>query len=62
MFTDLADDMFGEGRLSRDERIALSNAIGEGLTAFNAVVAEKVPHLYERDIWDEPTSPEQPTR
>jgi hypothetical protein len=53
-FTEMCDDMFGEGRLTRDERIALSNAIGEGLTAFNAVVAEKVPHLYQRDIWDDP--------
>lgn len=58
MFTQLADDMFGEGRLTRDERIGLSNAIGEGLTAFNQTVAEKVPHLYERDIWDDPTPPE----
>lgn len=53
-FTEMCDDMFGEGRLTRDERIALSNAIGEGLTAFNTVVAEKVPHLYQRDIWDDP--------
>ncbi|MFI6296848.1 hypothetical protein ACIBEJ_35025 [Nonomuraea sp. NPDC050790] len=53
-FTELCDDMFGEGRLTRDERISLSNAIGEGLTAFNAVVAEKVPHLYQRDLWDDP--------
>jgi hypothetical protein len=54
MFTQLADDMFGEGRLTRDERIGLSNAIGEGLTAFNNVVAENIPHLYQRDLWDNP--------
>lgn len=53
-FTEMCDGMFGEGRLTREERISLSNAIGEGLTAFNAVVAEKVPHLYQRDIWDDP--------
>jgi hypothetical protein len=53
-FTEMADDMFGEGRLTREERISLSNAIGEGLGAFNRVVAEKVPHLYERDPWQEP--------
>lgn len=53
-FTEMADDMFGDGRLTRDERISLSNAIGEGLTAFNRVVAEKVPHLYERDLFDDP--------
>jgi hypothetical protein len=62
MFTQLADDMFGEGRLTREERISLSNAIGEGLTAFNATVADKVPHLYERDLWDEPTPPERPAQ
>ncbi|RSN12817.1 hypothetical protein DMB42_11605 [Nonomuraea sp. WAC 01424] len=61
LFTQIADDMFGEGQLTRDERIALSNAIGEGLTAFNAVVAEKVPHLYERDIYDDPTPPDPAT-
>ncbi len=58
-FTEMCDEMFGDGRLTRDERIALSNAIGEGLTAFNSVVAEKVPGLYERDLWDDPP-PQQP--
>lgn len=53
-FTEMADDMFGEGRLSRDERIGLSSAIGEGLNAFNAKIADQLPHLYERDLWDEP--------
>ncbi|MET9339267.1 hypothetical protein [Nonomuraea sp. NPDC003804] len=57
-FTEMCDDMFGEGRLTRDERISLSNAIGEGLGAFNRVVAEKVPHLYERDLWDDITPSE----
>jgi hypothetical protein len=54
-FTEMADDMFGEGRLTREERIALSQAIGEGLTAFNTKVADQMPHLYERDLWDDPT-------
>ncbi|MBN6054524.1 hypothetical protein JYK22_21460, partial [Nonomuraea sp. RK-328] len=53
-FTEMCDDMFGQGRLTREERITLSNAIGEGLTAFNTVIAEKVPHLYQRDLWDDP--------
>ncbi|MGW5689356.1 hypothetical protein [Nonomuraea sp. NPDC003754] len=50
--------MFGEGQLTRDERISLSNAIGEGLSAFNRIVAEKVPRLYERDLWDDITPSE----
>ncbi|MFI7448085.1 hypothetical protein ACIBQX_11355 [Nonomuraea sp. NPDC049714] len=57
LFTEMCDDMFGEGRLSRDERIGLSQAIGEGLTAFNAKVADQMPHLYERDLWDDPSPP-----
>jgi hypothetical protein len=56
LFTEIADEMFGDGRLSRDERIALSSAIGEGLTAFNAKVADEVPHLYERDLFDDPSA------
>lgn len=53
-FTGLADDMFGEGRLTRDERISLSSAIGDGLQAFTSRVEADCPHLYQRDIWDDP--------
>lgn len=49
MFTRTADELFGEGNLTRDERIALSTAIGEALSAFNASVQEKAPQLYQRD-------------
>lgn len=55
-FTVLADDMYGSGRLTRQERIILSSAIGDGLGAFVARVEADAPHLYERDIWDEPGS------
>lgn len=53
-FTGMADDMFGEGRLTRDERISLSSAIGDGLQAFTSRVEADCPHLYQRDIWDDP--------
>jgi hypothetical protein len=53
-FTEMADDMFGDGRLTRDERIALSSAVGDGLQAFSARVEADCPHLYQRDIWDDP--------
>lgn len=53
-FTEMADDMFGDGRLTRDERIALSSAVGDGLQAFSVRVEADCPHLYQRDIWDDP--------
>lgn len=53
-FTALADRMYGEGRLTRDERICLSSAVGEALAAFVARVEADAPHLYGRDIWAEP--------
>lgn len=49
--TQIADDMFGEGRLNRDERKALSHAIGQALNAYHAVIGENAPQLYQRDIW-----------
>lgn len=53
-FTVLADEMYGNGRLSREERIALSKAIGDGLAAFTTRVEADQPQLYQRDIYDEP--------
>lgn len=49
MFTEIADGMFGEGRLTRDERIALSSGIGGALDAFRATLEERAPGLYSRD-------------
>lgn len=50
-FTMLADDLFGDGRLTRAERVALSGAIGDALDAFNAAVAESMPQIYQRGRW-----------
>lgn len=55
-FTAMADDMYGRGNLTRQERIALSSAIGDGLAAFVTRVEADAPQLYERDIWDDPTA------
>lgn len=52
--TQLADDMFGDGRLTREERIALSSAVGDGLTAFTKKLEGAAPALYERDLWTGP--------
>lgn len=51
LFTEITDNLFGDGRLTREERIALSSAIGDALTAFNGVVAAQVPDLYQRSPW-----------
>jgi hypothetical protein len=56
MFTNIADEMFGDGRLTREERITLSGALGEALTSFTATVEGSAPQLFERDLWEDPTS------
>lgn len=59
-FTQLGDDLYGHGRLSRDERIALSQAIGDALQAWTSRVEADAPQLFERDLYDEPSPAEQP--
>ena len=56
-FTVMADNMAGEGRLTREERIQMSSAIGDALAAFVANLEANAPQLYQRDLWDEPTAP-----
>src|SRR5574337_13181 len=48
LFTTMADDMFGSGYLTREERKALSHGIGQALDAFIASVEETAPALYQR--------------
>jgi len=55
MFTSISDEMFGDGRLTRPERITLSAALGEALTSFTSTVEAEAPQLFERDLWDDPT-------
>lgn len=54
MFTEIADGMFGDGRLTREERIALSGAIGRALDAFRTQVKANASQLYSRDPYREP--------
>lgn len=56
-FTQRADDMFGDGRLTREERIVLSGAVGDALMAFAARIQLDAPQLLDRDIWQEPAEP-----
>lgn len=53
-FTYMADDMFADGRLTREERILLSGAIGDALAAFTLSLQANAPQLYDRAIWEEP--------
>jgi hypothetical protein len=53
----MADDMAAEGRLTREERIQMSSAVGDALAAFVANLEANAPQLYQRDLWDEPTAP-----
>ncbi|WP_431935807.1 hypothetical protein [Micromonospora sp. RP3T] len=50
-FTKLADEMYGEGRVTREERITLSGAIGDALAVFVGRVEADAPQLYQRSPW-----------
>ena len=56
-FTKEADYLFAEGFMTREERIALSGAIGAGLDAFNVFIGENVPQLMSRDPYGDPNTP-----
>jgi hypothetical protein len=56
-FTEIADHLFGDGRLTRPERITLSGAVGDALTAFSNRLEADAPQLYKRDPYaDAPTT------
>lgn len=57
-FTVTADDRYGDGYLTRPERIALSSAIGDALDAFRASLEDGAPQLFDRDLWDDPEATE----
>ena len=52
-FTVLTDDTYGDGRLTREERIALSGALGDALTAFTTRIEADAPQLYDRAPWQD---------
>jgi len=61
-FTEIADDLFGNGLLTREERIALSGLIGDALEAFNAGMAasDVLAGVRQRERWEEPGRDETP--
>jgi len=52
-FTNMADGMYANGNLTRDERIGLSNAIGDALDSFVGAVEENHPQLYTRGPYEQ---------
>lgn len=56
--TQYADDMYGDGQLTRDERITLSSAIGDALQTWSARVEQDAPQLFQRDRWTDAPDPE----
>lgn len=56
--TTYGDDAYGDGRLTREERITLSSAIGDALKAWTARVTAEAPQLFERDLWAQPETVE----
>jgi hypothetical protein len=55
-FTVMCDEMYASGRLSREERISLSNSVGDALGSFVARIERDQPQLYERQRWEGPPS------
>lgn len=51
--TNIADEMFGNGNVTREERIILSGAIGVALDGYHQFLKEKAPQLFERRPWDD---------
>lgn len=58
-FTIMCDEMYACGKLTRDERIGLSNSVGDALASFVSRVERDQPQLYEREVWQGPDSMEE---
>lgn len=56
MFTNISDEFYGDGKLTREERITLSGALGDALVSFTAKVEAEAPQLFERDLWEDATA------
>lgn len=56
--TTYADDLFGGGYVTRDERIALSHAIGVALDGYHQALLADAPQLFERSPWEDAPDPE----
>ena len=53
-FTEIADDLFGYGRITREERIALSGLIGDALEVFHSgLQADALAGVRRREQWED---------
>lgn len=51
--TQMADDMFGNGNVSRTEHKVISGAIGAALDAYHQFIVENAPQLLQRRPWED---------
>lgn len=51
--TQIADEMFGDGRVTRDERKVLSGAIGVALDTYHQFMQDNAPQLFTRSHWED---------
>jgi hypothetical protein len=49
--TTIADEMYGDGRVSREERKSMSSAIGAALDAYRTDLLANAGQLFQRDTW-----------
>jgi hypothetical protein len=49
--TTIADEMYGDGRVSREERKSMSSAIGAALDAYRTDLLANAAQLFQRDTW-----------
>lgn len=52
-FTQMADEMFGNGNVTRNERKMISGAIGAALDAYHQFIVENAPQLLQRRPWED---------
>lgn len=53
-FVAAIDDLFGFGKITRDERQSMLGALEMALQSFAASVQEFAPQVYEREPWADP--------
>lgn len=53
MLTNIADDMFGNGNVTREERKILSGAIGAALDSYHQFLVDNAPQLFQRRPWED---------
>lgn len=54
--TQMADDMFGGGNVTREERKILSGAIGGALDTYHQFLVDNAPQLFQRRPWEDAPS------